>query len=102
MRFPPSVVWRKANMNTKMSHDLSKWFFLGGIASILTSLLVWPWSQGDAPAHGERFSLFIGLWAPTFCLLSERFARLAAGRREYAYLNTEAEETSKNAMGEIL
>ena len=25
-------------------------------------------------AHGERFGIFVGLWAPTFFILADRFA----------------------------
>jgi len=29
------------------------------------------------PAHAERFGIFIGLWAPTIFILSERFDRIS-------------------------
>ena len=32
---------------------------------------------GSDPAHGERFGIFIGLWAPTFFILTDRFERTA-------------------------
>ena len=28
-------------------------------------------------AHAERFGIFVGLWAPTFFILSNRFDRYA-------------------------
>jgi hypothetical protein len=31
----------------------------------------------EAQAHGERFGIFVGLWAPTFMILSNRFDRYA-------------------------
>jgi hypothetical protein len=60
--------------------------FIGGFASILASIIVWyamsggptSWDWSDAAscahrAYGERFGIFIGLWAPTFFILSHRF-----------------------------
>ena len=29
----------------------------------------------EAQAHGERFGIFVGLWAPTFMILSNRLDR---------------------------
>lgn len=64
---------------------LSKICFVGGFASIIASIAVWflaksgenfLWSTGDQ-AHAERFGIFIGLWAPTFFILSDRFERMA-------------------------
>lgn len=46
-----------------------------GIASILGSIAIWV-SQGgqssspEEKAHGERFGIFVGLWAPTFFILA--------------------------------
>jgi hypothetical protein len=63
---------------------LKKFCFVCGFASIVASIVVWFlaksgenyfWSNGD-PAHAERFGIFIGLWAPTFFILSERFERM--------------------------
>ena len=63
---------------------LNKICFVCGFASIVASIAVWFlaksgenyfWSNGD-PAHAERFGIFIGLWAPTFFILSERFERM--------------------------
>ncbi|MCX6871873.1 MAG: hypothetical protein NTY84_14820 [Verrucomicrobia bacterium] len=31
----------------------------------------------DTQAHGERFGIFVGLWAPTFFILSNRFDRFS-------------------------
>ncbi len=44
-----------------------------GLASILGSIAVWAKanSSGD-PAHGERFGIFVGLWAPTFFVLASQ------------------------------
>jgi hypothetical protein len=52
--------------------------FLAGFASIAASIAVWAVKKGDASdAHAERFGIFIGLWAPTFFILSNRFERYA-------------------------
>ncbi|SMB94645.1 hypothetical protein [Deinococcus hopiensis] len=51
---------------------------LGGIASIVGSIAIWA-SQGgqgstaEERAHGERFGIFVGLWAPTFFILANHF-----------------------------
>ena len=54
-------------------------FFLG-FASILGSIAIWFFAggtTGDNIAHAERFGIFVGLWAPTFLILSNRFDRFA-------------------------
>ena len=49
--------------------------FVLGFVSIATSIAVWAKAkEGDAP-HGERFGIFVGLWAPTFFILSDRLTR---------------------------
>jgi hypothetical protein len=53
---------------------------LGGFASIVASILVWYTAGGTSTdpmviAHAERFGIFIGLWAPTYFILSNRFDR---------------------------
>ena len=57
---------------------LSDGCFLAGFASIAASIAIWAVKskQSDA-AHGERFGIFVGLWAPTFFILSNRFERYA-------------------------
>ena len=59
---------------------LSNLCFILGFASILGSIAVWFLTGGqaaDTQAHAERFGIFIGLWAPTFFILSNRFDRYA-------------------------
>ncbi len=54
-------------------------FFLG-FASIIGSIPIWYLSGGteeEARAHAERFGIFVGLWAPTFFVLSSRLDRNA-------------------------
>ena len=48
-----------------------------GFVSILLSIAVWFNSKHDDKAHGERFGIFIGLWVPSFFILSNRLARKA-------------------------
>ena len=53
--------------------------FIGGFLSILGSIFMWYITRGDMSveslAHAERFGIFVGLWAPTFFILSSRFDR---------------------------
>lgn len=81
--------------------------FQGGILSILLSIGVWWFLKGDDPvanAHAERFGIFIGLWAPTLLILSNRFDRYAdkarhlPGHDEETHLAAEAE--AKTAASE--
>lgn len=54
--------------------------FVLGFASILGSIAIWFLAGGQAPetqAHAERFGIFVGLWAPTFFSLSNRFDRFS-------------------------
>ena len=48
-----------------------------GFVSILLSIVTWFTAKKDDPAHGERFGIFIGLWVPSFFILSNRLARKA-------------------------
>lgn len=79
-------------MNKSTLQLLSNLCFIGGFASIAGSILVWyilggntavNWHDAAAcaqKAYGERFGLFIGLWAPTFFILSNRFSFYAMKR----------------------
>lgn len=52
---------------------LSKVCFIAGFASIVGSIAIWYSTGGSDPevnAHAERFGIFVGLWAPTFFILS--------------------------------
>jgi hypothetical protein len=52
--------------------------FLAGFASIAASIAIWGIKKGtDVDAKAERFGIFVGLWAPTFFILSNRFERYA-------------------------
>tara|TARA_S200000501_G_scaffold272978_1_gene256714 strand:- start:442 stop:618 length:177 start_codon:yes stop_codon:yes gene_type:complete len=55
---------------------LSKIFFVAGLASIIASIIAWNIAGGDPGtmerASAERWGIFVGLWAPTFLILSEK------------------------------
>ena len=67
-------------MNPSVCRALSSFCFLAGLTSILASIGIW-WfldrHTPDALAHAERFGIFVGLWAPTLLILSNRFDRYA-------------------------
>ena len=48
-----------------------------GFVSILASIIAWFTAKRDDEAHGERVGIFIGLWVPSFFILSNRLARKA-------------------------
>jgi len=67
-------------MKPKSLKQLSNICFFLGFASILGSIAIWFLAGGttvEAQAHAERFGIFVGLWAPTFLILSNRFDRYA-------------------------
>ena len=64
-------------MDTKTLRTLSSVCFYAGFASVLGAIGIWNVAKQDDAAHGERFGIFVGLWAPTFFILSERFDRYA-------------------------
>jgi hypothetical protein len=51
----------------------SKICFYAGFVSILASIAIWFLNKNPDVAHGERFGIFVGLWAPTFFALSNRW-----------------------------
>lgn len=58
-----------------MKNDkLSLVLFVLGFASIIASIAIWYVAKEPDLAHGERFGIFVGLWAPTFFILSDRFS----------------------------
>jgi hypothetical protein len=59
---------------------LSTVCFILAFISIIGSIAVWFSTGGttvETQAHAERFGIFIGLWAPTFMILSNRLDRYA-------------------------
>ncbi|MBG30248.1 MAG: hypothetical protein CMI31_09650 [Opitutae bacterium] len=64
------------------SNQLSKICLVLGFASIIGSIAIWFLTKDTSPesvAHAERFGIFVGLWAPTFFILS---GRLQDGKKE--------------------
>jgi hypothetical protein len=80
-RIHPSIATRRSiSMNLKQLKTASQICFLLGFASIVASIAIWYLSGGTEPesqAHAERFGIFVGLWAPTFFILSNRFDRFS-------------------------
>jgi hypothetical protein len=68
------------NMNTTNLKGLSAFCFIAGFLSILASVAIWMYLKHPDPAHAERFGIFVGLWAPTFFILSDRLDRYALQR----------------------
>lgn len=49
-----------------------------GFFSIVLSIITWFTSASrENRASGERFSIFVGLWVPSFIILSNRLSRKA-------------------------
>ena len=69
-----------AFMNPKLCRSLSTLCFQAGLLSVILSISIWWFLDKDNPekqAHAERFGIFVGLWAPTLLILSNRFDRYA-------------------------
>jgi hypothetical protein len=67
-------------MNKNNLKVLSTLCLVLGFISIAASIGIWYLTGGKTPelqAHAERFGIFVGLWAPTFMILSNRFDRYA-------------------------
>lgn len=84
-------------MNSSICRTLSTICFQAGIFSIVLSIWIW-WIKGGAAdlpeeqAHAERFGIFIGLWAPTLLILSNRFDRYADKAKELPGMKVTDEE----------
>lgn len=63
------------NLPASSQKTLSDVCFVMGFASIVGSILIWNAAKKPDPAHGERFGIFVGLWAPTFFILSDRLSK---------------------------
>jgi len=64
-------------MSTANWRILSNVCFVAGFLSVLASIAIWFLFKEPDAAHGERFGIFVGLWAPTFFALSSRLDRYA-------------------------
>mgnify|MGYP001074437253 CR=1 FL=1 len=63
---------KETNMSTAILRVLSNVCFVAGFISVIAAIAVWYLFKEPDPAHGERFGIFVGLWAPTFFALSSR------------------------------
>ena len=73
------------NMNANQFKNLSLVCLILGFVSIAGSIVIWYLTGGksmEAQAHGERFGIFVGLWAPTFMILSNRFDRYSDSKND--------------------
>jgi hypothetical protein len=78
-------MWYYENMNANQFKNLSLVCLVLGFVSIAGSIAIWYLTGGksmEAQAHGERFGIFVGLWAPTFMILSNRFDRYSESKNE--------------------
>jgi hypothetical protein len=70
-----------ANDNYKLTPGhlmlLSDISLLLGFFSIAGSIFTWFSSKEGGDSHRERFGIFVGLWVPSFFILSNRLARKA-------------------------
>lgn len=70
-------------MSTSMIRTLSLVSLIAGFVSIGASIAIWFLSKSPDVAHGERFGIFVGLWAPTFmglaCWLQFRSSMAGGG-----------------------
>ncbi len=74
-------------MNASGTKWLSGLCFIFGFASIGASIAIWFIQGGRAEnfelrTHGELFGIFVGLWAPTFFILSNRLDRYAEKQKQ--------------------
>jgi hypothetical protein len=59
---------------------------------------IWWIQNGDTPeeqAHAERFGIFVGLWAPTLLILSNRFDRYADKAKDLPGMSLPDEDENK-------
>ncbi len=73
----PSIL---ENADSGQVRQLSEICFFAGLAAIAASIAIWAVKggpSGEDKAHAERFGIFVGLWAPTFLILSNRLDRYA-------------------------
>ena len=54
------------------NENTSTAFFVASLVSVAASIFVWVSADG-APAHAERFGIFVGLWAPTLMAMSNHY-----------------------------
>lgn len=70
-------------MSTTLAKVLATMCLIAGFGSILASLAIWFYLKSEDAGHAERFGIFVGLWAPTFLILSnhlQQHARVAIAK----------------------
>jgi hypothetical protein len=75
-----SPITESSAMSASGLKALSTICFYCGFLSIVASIAIWFLAKDPDAAHGERFGIFVGLWAPTFFALSDRYERYATSR----------------------
>lgn len=76
-----SLMSAASSLPVRTADGLSTACTVLGFASIVGSIVTWAAARGDTPeerAHGERFGIFVGLWAPTFFILADHLGRAPA------------------------
>lgn len=84
-------------MNAHICRTLSTLCFQAGVFSVILSIAIWWFLDHDTPeavAHAERFGIFVGLWAPTLLILSNRFDRHADRAKPLPSLSSDLDEPS--------
>jgi len=67
--------------NSRALRNVGDVCFLAGLLSIAGSIAAWGARRATTnEGHAERLGIFVGLWAPTFFILSNRFERYADRR----------------------
>jgi len=59
-----------------LSQDI---MYVLGLASVGASIAIWNTKKGDDKANGERFGIFVGLWAPTFFAIGNGLGQHQSG-----------------------
>ena len=91
-------------MNPKICRVLSTICFQAGLLSIVLSVATWWFLNREQDpmqqAHAERFGIFIGLWAPTLLILSNRFDRFADKATYVPGFHDATHDTSRQPEGQ--
>jgi hypothetical protein len=69
------------------NRSISNVLTIAGFSSIIASIVIWATQGGtekthEEKSHGERFGIFVGLWAPTFFILANKYNEAAVKEGE--------------------
>ena len=67
-------IYKLTKHNLMLISDIS---LVLGFVSILASIFAWFTTREGGSGHRERSAIFVGLWVPSFFILSNRLARKA-------------------------